>query len=114
MTNPVSYTYLWLPLIAYRSFDGFFVKAYEDQGYQEGTGSQEMESFSTEAETIPPWGTDDLTSPAFPSETFNSNLWQWRYDGTIWDVRRCPVSYCDLWSLDQRRKPVLAIQQDIP
>ena len=68
MTNPVSYTYLWLPLIAYRSLDGFFVKAYEDQGYQEGTGSQEMDSFSTEAEKIPPWGIDDLTSPAFPSE----------------------------------------------
>ena len=79
MTNPVSSTYLWLPLIAYRGFDGFVVKAYanEDEGYQEGAASQEMESFSTETETKPPSGTDDLTSPGLTHQTFNSNLWQW-------------------------------------
>ena len=60
----------------YRGFDGFVVKAYanEDEGYQEGAASQEMESFSTETETKPSSGTDDLTSPGLTHQTFNSNL----------------------------------------
>ena len=58
MTNPVSSSYLSLPLIPlYRDFERFDIQkvyAYdEDEGDQEGAAAQEMESLSIEAQTKP-------------------------------------------------------------
>jgi hypothetical protein len=109
MTNLVRSTYLWLPLMyQHRNFKWLLVKVDEDEGNQEGTAAQEMESLSIEAQTEPTIFKESRTSPAFTLDTFDSILWQSNDNAAILRFLEDPTISCDDRSQDQRRKLVLA------